>query len=406
MSLRIGFLFNHDQIHQVAHSLPVAVALARSGCDAELVMATTSLRTAAEVARLIGANGPSNMTIKALSLRKPLSQLVNAVLGKAVPTAKIMIYGDNLEFFRSLDALIVTERTSLILKKRYGLNRLKMILIDHGAGDRAIGFGPSTASFDHILAAGSKIRDRLISEAKVSPDKLTIAGYPKFDTRPKPVRLYKFRNNANPVILYNPHHSPHLSSWYKEGRAVLDFFRTNPQFNLIFAPHIMMFERSVAITIDKFRVGLPGHLTEKYAAAPNIHVDLGGRALTDMTYTSMADIYIGDVSSQVYEFLRTPRPCVFLNAHSIQHAGDPNFAHWQAGPVITSAKELGGALEDAMALHDSKYRARQKSLFEYTFDLTKEPSSVRAARAIADLLDLRPARNSAVHSSPAALMSA
>jgi hypothetical protein len=29
--MRIGFLFNHDQVHQVAHSLPIALALARSG---------------------------------------------------------------------------------------------------------------------------------------------------------------------------------------------------------------------------------------------------------------------------------------------------------------------------------------------------------------------------------------
>ena len=27
--MRIGFLFNHDQVHQVAHSLPIALALAK-----------------------------------------------------------------------------------------------------------------------------------------------------------------------------------------------------------------------------------------------------------------------------------------------------------------------------------------------------------------------------------------
>ena len=32
-----------------------------------------------------------------------------------------------------------------------------------------------------------------------------------------------------------------------------------------------------------------------------------------MAYTQRADIYLGDVSSQVYEFLLNPRPCVFLN---------------------------------------------------------------------------------------------
>jgi hypothetical protein len=67
------------------------------------------------------------------------------------------------------------------LKNRYGLKKLKMILIDHGAGDRAIGFGTSTGMFDFILAAGQKISDRLIAEAGVVPSKIRITGYPKFD---------------------------------------------------------------------------------------------------------------------------------------------------------------------------------------------------------------------------------
>src|SRR3546814_14679599 len=75
----------------------------------------------------------------------------------------------------------------------------------------------------------------------------------------------------------------------------------------------------------------------RYAAAPNIHIDLGSAALTDMSYTNGADIYLGDVSSQIYEFLKSPRPCLFLNSHGIDPDRDPNFAHWQSGPVISEA---------------------------------------------------------------------
>ena len=42
LPMRIGFLFNHDQIHQMAHSLPVAMALARAGTGADIMVATTS----------------------------------------------------------------------------------------------------------------------------------------------------------------------------------------------------------------------------------------------------------------------------------------------------------------------------------------------------------------------------
>jgi hypothetical protein len=386
IAMRIGFLYNHDQIHQVAHSLPVARAVAEAGFASEVIIATTNARVAVEVIRLLGPDHPPSITIVALGLTTKASRAVDWLFRKLAPTAKLLVYRDNLDFFRSLDALVVTERTSLILKTRFGLTKPLMFLTDHGAGDRAIGFGASTALFDHILAAGPKIRNRLISEAGVSPDQLTITGYPKFDIAHERAKPFKFRDSKRPTVLYNPHVSPHLSSWYKQGRPVLDYFLTSERYNLIFAPHIMMFERRLAITIDKLSFGLPGRIDPKYAEAENIHIDLGSGALTNMTYTNTADIYLGDVSSQIYEFLKTPRPCVFLNAHGVDAAGDQNFAHWQAGPVIDSVDGLDAALLQAVADHTSKYCSIQESLFADTFGLTVEPSSARAARAIASVL--------------------
>ncbi|MEQ1510607.1 MAG: hypothetical protein ABL909_09450 [Sphingopyxis sp.] len=385
-SMRIGFLFNHDQVHQVAHSLPIALALARRGCDAEIIIAITSAKIGDEVLRLAGGALPNGITLNQLGLTSWSSRLLSGALGRFIPAAKLLIYRDNLDFFHSLDALIVTERTSLILKTRYGLSRLMMILSDHGAGDRAIGFGRSTAQFDHILAAGQKIADRLIAEAGVHPDQITITGYPKFDLAPPPPPKLKFSGNGKPIVLYNPHVSPHLSSWYKSGRAVLDFFLDNPEYNLIFAPHIMMFTRRAVVTIDRLRIDFPGQLDPKYVAAPNIHVDVDSAALTDMSYTNVADIYLGDVSSQIYEFLKSPRPCAFLNSHAIDWAGDANYAHWQAGPVTTSPTELGPALARAVDSHAKHYKAIQARLFAYTFDLTNEPSASRSAKAILNLL--------------------
>lgn len=400
--MRIGFLFNHDQIHQMAHSLPVAMALARAKTGAEIIIATTNDLLAREAVRLMGGTVPAGIRLVALGLNSAASRSLEVMLGSILPAAKLLVYRDNLDFFRSLDLLVVTERTSLILKTRYGLSSLRMVLTDHGAGDRAIGFGKSAALFDHILAAGPKICDRLTREAGVCPDRLTITGYPKFDIEAGQGRPIKFRGSNRPIVLYNPHVSPHLSSWYKQGRAVLDYFLGSDRYNLIFAPHIMMFKRRVAVTIDKLRFGLPGKLHRRYAAAPNIHIDLGSAALTDMSYTNGADIYLGDVSSQIYEFLKSPRPCLFLNSHGIDSDRDPNFAHWQSGPVISRAGDLGRGLEEAVADHPGRYRSVQRRLFDHTFDLTGEPSSARAARAIAclargDLPDGRSADGRLVH---------
>lgn len=387
-SMRIGFLFNHDQVHQVAHSLPIALALARAGVGAEIVVATTNARLSAEVIRLGDGEIGRSVELVQLGLTSPFSRIAAAVLETVVPATKLMVYGDNLEFFRSLDLLVVAEKTSLVLKTRYGLDRLKIVHTRHGAGDRAIGFDKASAGFDHILCSGAKIRDRLTTEAQIDPAKISVVGYPKFDLRPTDDVVHPLLDDGRPVVLYNPHVSPHLSSWYKSGRAVLDWFALHDDYNLIFAPHVMLFERPFVVSIDRLRIDRPGHIEERFLRAPNIHIDLGSRASTTMAYTDRADIYLGDVSSQVYEFLRRPRPCAFLNAHAIDWAGDANFAHWRTGPVIEEAGDLGPALDAARALHASVYRPIQEELFAYSFDLTDEPSSDRAARALAGVAGL------------------
>jgi hypothetical protein len=388
--MRAGFLFNHDQIHQVAHSLPIALALARARPDIEVVVATTSDALADEVKRL--SAGAEHLAIRnvQLSITSKTRRAGARLLSALAPAAKLLVYGDNLEFFRSLDALVVTERTSLILKTRYGLERPLMFLADHGAGDRAIGFGKSASLFDHILAAGPKIKERLISEASVVPDRVTITGYPKFDIAKQSVNRLPMQSNGRPTVLYNPHLTPHLSSWYKWGRPILDWFLEQDRYNLIFAPHIMLFERRVVFSVDRFRMNFPGALAQHYAEAAHIHIDKGSRASTDMTYTNCADIYLGDASSQVYEFLRTPRPCAFLNPFGHDYHGDLNFAHWGAGPVVAELRGLGATLDRAVAQHTEFYRARQSQLSKRTFAVSDIPASTRAANAIAERLGLSP----------------
>lgn len=381
--MRVGFLCNHDQIHQIAHSLPIALAMVELGHDVQI--AATSDAIEAEITRLAGPVRLAAIRIVRLDTRRASSRLAERLLGELVPARKLLIYRDNLEFFRSLDVLVVTERTSLLLKQRYGLDDLKMVLADHGAGDRAIGFGSSAAAFDHILAAGPKIRDRLVDEAGVDPANITITGYAKFDAIGADRPVLPMQANGRPTVLYNPHLSPHLSSWYRLGRAVMEHFVASSRYNLIFAPHIMLFHRRFVVTIDRLRINRPGRLDPRWLAARNIHIDTGSASLTDMTYTRAADVYLGDVSSQVYEFLREPRPCLFLNAHGTAYRGDPNYAHWQAGPVLETVDDLDARIDHAIANHAATYRAVQQRLFAYTFDLTAEPSGMRAARAITAL---------------------
>jgi len=383
--MRVGFLFNHDQVHQVAHSLPIAMALARGGFPGEIIAATTTSRIADEVQRLgaplVGAR------IEHVELKlKPSSARLAALLNPVAPAGKVLMYRDNLDFFRSLDVLVVAEKTSLVLRNVHGLKRPLLVHTRHGAGDRAIGFDRQSAGFDHVLCSGTKIRERLIRETGLPAEAISVVGYPKFDIARPTVRPHNARP-GRPVVLYNPHPAPHLSSWYRHGRAVLDFFADNDDYQLIFAPHVMLFERRFVLTIDPLRVHRPGRLHARHLRSPNIHVDLGSRASTDMSYTRCADVYLGDASSQVYEFLYRPRPCLFLNSHAVDWQGDPNFEHWSAGPVIGEPGQLAAGLRQALHTHASGYLQVQRQLRARSFDTTDRPPSQRAAEALLRFMD-------------------
>ena len=378
--MRIGFLFNHDQVHQVAHGLPIALAMAKGQGDAEIILCSTNERITNELKILGGPAVGRELKLVELRLVSPSSRFVDAVAGRLIPSAKLLIYRDNLDFFKSLDVLVVPEKTSLLLKDHFHLDHLKIIHTRHGAGDRAVGFDKASARFDHILASGSKIRERLVRDAGVPPDKISIVGYPKFDLFEQPDMNLGPR--TRPVVVYNPHVAPHLSSWYKAGRAILRWFASNPSYDFIFAPHIMLFERRFVVTIQPFRIGLPGRVRQGDYDRERIRIDTHSRALTTMEYLNQADIYLGDASSQVYEFLEKPRPCLFFNAHGFEWTENQNFAHWHAGRVLSEVGQLEGALASAFEDHENRYRAAQLDMLRYTFDLNDTPSSIRAADAI------------------------
>ena len=387
--VRIGFLFNHDQVHQVAHGLPVALALAELNTGADILVCATNDRVAEEIRTLAGDAVGREFQLVRLGLKRRSSRALDRVAGRIVPAAKLLVYRDNLDFFRSLDLLVVPEKTSLVLKTRYGLDKLKIVHTRHGAGDRAIGFNAASSGFDHILASGSKIRDRLISEAGVPAERISVVGYPKFDLFKPRVRE---STEERPTVVYNPHVAPHLSSWYKHGRDILRWFAEHPEYRLIFAPHIMLFQRPVTVTIQPPGIARVGQVPDDLRTRENIFVDTDSRALTTMEYLDRADIYLGDVSSQIYEFLREPRSAIFFNADQVDWKDDPNFAHWNAGTVIGDVEALGPALAAAKTDHEARYRAVQEEMLRRTFDMGDTPASVRAAEAIARIAGLQPRR--------------
>jgi hypothetical protein len=131
---------------------------------------------------------------------------------------------------------------------------------------------------------------------------------------------------------------------------------------------------------------LPRH----YEKLPNVWIDKGSAASSDMSYMLAADIYLGDASSQVYEFLLQPRPCIFLNGHQVDWHGDPFYFHWTLGQVVDDVPgQLGQALAQAARTH-ADFLLPQRAAFEYTFLRGFEQSAARrGADAIAEFLERR-----------------
>lgn len=379
---RIGFLFTHDQSHQVAHSLPIALSLIASG-QAQVSLITTNSAITNTIKKMAG-DALSRTQLIELAPTSLFSRGVTSLLDRLVPVRKLAVYRDHLDLFKRFDVLVVSEKSSLLLKSHYGLDQLKLVHTRHGAGDRAIGFNKQSADFDLVLVSGRKIRDRLIAETGVSPEKIAITGYCKFDLFATDAAATALFPQQRPTILYNPHPSPRLSSWYRWGHQILEAFADQDRYNLIFAPHIMLFQRRWTVTLDPPAIARMNRPDPRYATLPHMHIDLGSAASTDMTYTQAADLYLGDVSSQTYEFLVRPRPCLFLNAHGVDWRDDESYKHWRAGPVIDSVDDIVASVTEAFESFEA-YRPVQMELLDETFSVTDVPAARRGAAAILDL---------------------
>src|SRR3546814_14796476 len=101
--------------------------------------------------------------------------------------------------------------------------------------------------------------------------------------------------------------------------------------------------------------------------------------MDDGSYTAAADIYLGDTSSQVVEFLMQPRPCVFLDPLGVDWPDDPSYAMWAAGEVVTDIDVLDAALARAAALPGG-FEAAQRMLPEVQLGQQARAAAAHAAR--------------------------
>lgn len=354
-------------VHHVSHTMPVACALARRADVAVTAFAADeeTKATAAKVAADLG------VSLAIEQLRRPV--LTDTLLGQH--RAKLPLLWRNRRRFAQFDAVLLPERTSLVLR-RMGVTRPLFMNLPHGAGDRAVSVEPRYREFDRILVAGPKTAERMVANG-IDPARIRLVGYPKAEYLANLHRPAIDGFDAHrPTIMYNPHFRRHLSS-LDQAHDIVRAVASLDAFNLIVAPHIRSFEGASVPELQAWKdLAVPGRVV----------VDTGSPRMIDMSYVAAADLYIGDVSSQVYEYLLLKlRPCLFINAHGVAWLDDPSYRHWLFGDVVTPDRVMEG-ISAAFDRHKD-YAAAQREGVAQTFtrlDGSAESAADAVMEALAD----------------------
>lgn len=366
--MRFAFVFIAEG-YQVYHAAAVLFELMqRDGVQVDVFHVDPE--TPVQLARLAAAHGIEGVVSK---------QLRAGLLGRAIQKARVFglakpqVLARNEAMLRSYDAIISTEEViARLFRNEPEELRPKRILITHGPAQRKVPSHVQSAQCDLVLLKGSAdvaayLRDGIGREGHIaavgSPKMVSVALLAKHGNGPFA--------NANPTVLYNSHKEPKLRSWDAFFEPIVRAFAEDRTMNLIVAPHVKLFRRRS----EKARRAL------RERSDATILVDPGSNRSLDNTYTEAADIYVGDVSSQVFEFIARPRPCVFLNPRGVDWRGNPHFYAWQMGEVIERPDELMAAIRRAPAMH-ARYREAQERIAQQALGDTGPSSVVRSVDKI------------------------
>lgn len=356
--VRFGFLAV-GEAHQLFHIMGPAIELARMGHEVTFLVASVWHE------RILARHG-RGARFEVRRLRTPPQNREPEIYRAPYRLVSLLL---NLDAFQRFDVIVTPERSSTLLK-RFGVVPGMMAHIPHGAGDRAAGYDKRIGLFDCVIVAGEKDRERMIARGLSAPETCVAAGYAKFDVLKSPAPFFE---DEKPIVLYNPHFDKRLSSWPVMGEGLLGKFAAEDSCNYIIAPHIRM-------------RGAMRRSFERLAAqntCAHIRFDGGSVHSINMDYTRAASIYLGDVSSQIYEFIQTPRPCVFLNSAGADWRGNEHFTHWRLGDVAGNIDEAMDCLKSAHSKH-AYYRPRQVDLFNKSIRQEDDPASPRIAHALLD----------------------
>ncbi len=364
MRKRFAFLYL-DKTYSVYHSIGIAIEL--SLLENTEVIAFTNKRSSKLVKEILSKK-KNNVTIRNV---KPYWYFQVPVYVEIKIQMRNFYFRRYKEELGEFDVVISGIYNDLKLKRIVNKD-IKIIYTGHGVSNAEYSFNDAIKGFDYVLLSGKWEFEKRRMSNQVNSMNCSVVGYPKIDVvRQTNIKLF---DNSNKVIVYNPHWDRKLSSYFKYGQLVLNFFKNNPNYNLIFAPHSILIERHYKIIFD----------LKKYKNCTNIIIDFGSEKSNNMTYTQNSDIYLGDFSSQALEFgLQRRRPCIFINSSNVNNKDAP--ISWGMGEVYNniSTENLPLIIKEADKSFTEKYKEAQDEIINRLFTIPKnETSSSVAAKSI------------------------
>lgn len=283
---------------------------------------------------------------------------------------KLLMLARLVPHLLSTPVVVSAEQTSLWIPALLPV-RTRFINIMHGAGSMSARDGRRRRAAWR-MPVPSENEQRAFLRRGHEASYVPVVGYVKSGFRQSHQRAPVFAEQR-PTVLYAPHWQQHRSSWWTWGREIVQQLVTQTRYNVILAPHQRLIE------------GAP-ELREILAAAgqhPHVHCDIDSFSMVDGSYTAAADLYLGDTSSQVVEFMARPRPCVFLNSHGVDWVGREEYALWTCGEVVNSLDAMQPALDRAASRH-SEFVAAQAALIQGWLGDT---SGAAASRIVEHILE-------------------
>lgn len=346
----VAFLFLGESL-LIPHLLPIVEALAVTAPDMPVDLWVRDPATETILRERVG---------RAARIRRAPG------FGEGRPQ-KLLLLARLLPHLWKVPVVVCAEQTSLWIPRLLP-GRWRFVKTSHGVGSMSARDDRRRRVAWRLLVPSERER-RTYLDRGLPPETVIATGYVKASFKGQSVHPHFVQ--PRPIILYAPHWQRHRSSWWDWGRRIVAMLGEQQDFNVILAPHQRLIERDPEVR----------RVLASVADRPHVHTDLDSFAMVDGSYTAAADIYLGDTSSQVVEFLARPRPCVFLNSQRIDWRATDDHGFWECGEVVDDPERIMGALEDAASLHGYYHAVQTQFAADSLGDCSTE-APMRAAGVV------------------------